>query len=356
VVKVIRYAVVGAGWISQTAFIPAVNLTGNSKIIALVSGSPERASELARKYDIPHVFDYEGYEELVESDLIDAVYIALPNPLHASFAIQAANAGKHVIVEKPIATSLPDADAMISSAKGAGVFLMTSYRLHHDIGTITALDAVRDGRIGDPLFFSAVFSFQSDLGNHRLNVEHWGGPLQDIGIYCVNSARHIFNAEPIEVSAMSTRRADDPRFSGVDDSIAVTLRFPDNRMAQFYCSFGAYSVDTYRVVGTQGTLCMDPGFRFEESMVMKLKNAHESEFVSFPHFDQFAGQISYFSECIQLGIEPSPNGEEGLADLEILFAIERAAASGVPQRLYPKSPRVGPSKGTLRMFQKNVSH
>ncbi|MNF74162.1 MULTISPECIES: Gfo/Idh/MocA family protein [unclassified Pseudomonas] len=352
----IRYAVVGAGWISQTAFIPAVNLTGNSKITALVSGSPERASELARKYDIPHVFDYEGYEELVESDLIDAVYIALPNPLHASFAIQAANAGKHVIVEKPIATSLPDADAMISTAKRSGVFLMTSYRLHHDIGTITALDAVRDGRIGDPLFFSAVFSFQSDPENHRLNVEHWGGPLQDIGIYCVNAARHIFNAEPIEVSAMSTRRADDPRFSSLDDSIAVTLKFPDNRMAQFYCSFGAYSVDTYRVVGTHGTLCMDPGFRFETSMAMKLKNAHESEFVSFPHFDHFAGQISYFSECIQVGVEPSPNGEEGLADLEVLFAIERAAASGVPQRLYPKSPRVGPSKGTLRMIEKGVSH
>lgn len=351
----IRYAVVGAGWISQTAFIPAVSVLENSKITAIVSGSQERARELAKKHDIDHVYAYEDFDELLASDIVDAVYIAVPNPLHATYAIQAAKAGKHVLVEKPIATSLPDADAMISTAKAAGVSLMTSYRLHHDVGTIAALQAIRDGRIGRPLFMSATFSFQSDFGNHRLNVEHWGGPLQDIGIYCINAARHIFEADPISVSAMSTRRSDDPRFADVDDSIAVTMRFPDNRLAQFYCSFGGYPVDSYQIVGTDGLVVMDPGFRFEQSMSMVLKSRDENEYVSFPHYDQFAGQIAYFSECIEQGKDPQPCGEEGLADLEILFAIERAAASGLPQQLALKKSRARPSEKTLRMIKRVIA-
>jgi len=348
----IRYAVVGAGWISQTAFMPAVPLTKNSQITALISGSPKRAQELACQHHIPHVASYEDFEEMLGSDLFDAVYIAVPNPLHASLAIQAATAGKHVLVEKPIATSLLDAEAMILSAKNSGVFLMTSYRLHHDIGTVTALESICDGRIGEPVFMSATFSFQSDLGNHRLNIEHWGGPLQDIGIYCVNAARHIFGAEPDLVTAMSTRRADDPRFSDVDDSIAVTLRFPGNKLAQFYCSFGAYPVDSYQVVGTEGVLVMNPGFRFEHPMVMSVKNLDQSDTRHFPHYDHFAGQISYFSDCIEAGIEPQPSGEEGLADLEILFAIERAAATGSPQHLCSKPSRKRPSLNTLRTLSR----
>lgn len=351
----IRYAVVGAGWISQTAFIPAVSLLENSVITAIVSGSSDRARQLANQHGIEHVYSYEDFDELLASDLIDAVYIAVPNPLHATYAIQAAKAGKHVLVEKPIATSLPDADAMISTAKAAGVSLMTSYRLHHDVGTIAALQAIREGRIGEPLFMSATFSFQSDIGNHRLEVEHWGGPLQDIGIYCINAARHVFEADPIAVSAMSTRRAGDPRFANVDDSIAVTLRFPGDRLAQFYCSFGAYPVDTYQVVGTDGVLNMDPGFRFEHSMAMALRSRDENEYVNFPHYDHFAGQIAYFSDCIAQGKPPQPCGEEGLADLEILFAIERAAASGLPQTLMPKKSRARPSEDTLRTIKRAVA-
>ncbi|WP_205300108.1 Gfo/Idh/MocA family protein [Pantoea sp. Tr-811] len=351
----IRYAVVGAGWISQTAFIPAVSLLENSVITAIVSGRPERARQLADEHGIEHVYSYEDFDELLSSDLVDAVYIAVPNPLHAIYAIQAAKAGKHVLVEKPIATSLSDADAMISTAKAAGVSLMTSYRLHHDVGTITALQAIREGKIGRPLFMSATFSFQSEMGNHRLDTEHWGGPLQDIGIYCINAARHVFEADPIAVSAMSTRRKDDPRFGSVDDSIAVTLKFPDDRLAQFYCSFGAYPIDTYQVVGTDGVLTMDPGFRFEHAMTMTLKSSDESEYVHFPHYDHFAGQVSYFSDCIELGVEPQPCGEEGLADLEILFAIERAAASGLPQKLSPKKSLPRPSAITLRTIKRAVA-
>jgi predicted dehydrogenase len=344
----IRYAVVGAGWISQEAFLPAVSQTGNSSVTAIVSGDAERANKLAKFYGVDQVASYAEFDALVSSADIDAVYIAVPNPLHATYAIRAANAGKHVLVEKPIATTASDAEAMIQAARDADVLLMTSYRLHNEAGTVAALDAIRDGRIGDPRHFSAHFSFQAALGNHRLNAGHWGGPLQDIGIYCVNAARHVFASEPVEAVAMTTRPADDPRFSEIDEAVAVTLRFPDNRLAQFYCSFGAAAIDTYRVVGTEGVLTMDPGFRFETPTRMVLNTKCGNETIQFLHGDHFGGQIRYFSECIQKGVAPIADGEEGLADLRALLAIEAAAKSGLPQAISTPQRNRHPTEDIVR--------
>ncbi|WP_321811825.1 MULTISPECIES: Gfo/Idh/MocA family oxidoreductase [unclassified Burkholderia] len=324
----IRYAVVGAGWISQEAFMPAVAQTGNSTIGALVSGNPDGACKLARFYGVDTIVGYDDYERMLNSDVVDAVYIAVPNPLHADYAIRAARAGKHVLVEKPMATSIADAEAMIAAAARAGVLLSTCYRLHHEAGTIAALEAIREGRIGDPKYFSGVFGFQSATGNHRLDSKNWGGPLQDIGIYCVNAARHVFSDEPVDASAITTRRSGDPRFSDIDDAIAVTLRFPRDRIAQFYCSFGTASIDMYRVLGTEGDLTMEPGFRFETPTRMVLNTKDASETMHFRHCDHFGGMIQQFSECIQRGSKPAASVEEGLADLKTLLAIEASARTG----------------------------
>jgi predicted dehydrogenase len=324
----IRYAVIGTGWISQEAFLPAVAHTGNSTITALVSGNRAGARKLAQFYGIEHVVGYEDYDQLLNDGVVDAVYIAVPNPLHASYAVRAMQAGKHVLVEKPMATTVNDAKAMIAAAKKAGVLLSTSYRLHHEAGTIAALEAIREGRIGEPRHFSGIFSFQSAAGNHRLASENWGGPLQDIGIYCVNAARHIFGDEPLEASALSTRRTTDSRFGEIDDSIAVILRFPAERVAQFYCSFGAAPVDMYRVLGSEGDLTMEPGFRFETPTRMVLNAKNSSETMQFRHCDHFGGLIQHFSDCIQKGIRPAAGVEEGMADLQVLLAIEEAARTG----------------------------
>lgn len=347
----IRYAVVGLGWISQKAFLPASTLTGNSVVTALVTGDTEKARKIAEQYGIDTVVPYENYDALLCSDLIDAVYIAVPNPMHASFAISALRHGKHVMVEKPIATSLADAEAMIRSAQQTGALLMTSYRLHHDIGTVEALKSIRSGAIGDPRFFSATFSFQSDPDNHRLRAEYWGGPLQDIGIYCINAARHVFAAEPIEVLAVISRDENDQRFREIYDSIAVTLRFPGNRLGQFYCSFAAHPLDVYRVVGTQGTISMEPGFRFEEPMAMEIESSADSKRIEFAHYDHFAGQIAYFSQCIVSGSRPIDDGEEGMADLRVLIAIERSVSTGLPVSLEPQVYRNGPSHASVRMIE-----
>ena len=324
----IRYAVVGAGWISQEAFMPAVAATGNSRMQAIVSGRRATAQQLADFHAVPEVLDYADYDALLASDRIDAVYVALPNSLHADFAIRALRAGKHVLVEKPLATSLEEARAMIAAAEASGRFLMTAYRLHTEPATLAVLEMIRQGSIGDPRFFSSSFSFQAALGNHRLKADHWGGPLQDVGVYCLNAARHVFAAEPVAVQAMASSPPNDPRFAEIGASLAVTLRFPEGKLAQFHCSFGSHMSEDYRVIGETGEILVDPGFRFESALRVTLRCEGRAEVVqTYPHVDHFAGQIAYFSDCILTGLPPEPDGREGLADMITLLAIEQAAAS-----------------------------
>ena len=183
--KKIRYAVVGTGWISQIAFMPSIAQTGNSEMTAIVSGNPANAKKLADFYGIEHIYSYDRYDEMLASGLVDAVYIALPNSMHADYAIRAAKAGVHALVEKPLAVTAEECAAMIAAADEAQVCLMTAYRLHSEPATLEAIDMIRRGEIGDPRIFSSVFSFPVGAGNHRLKAEHWGGPLQDIGVYCI---------------------------------------------------------------------------------------------------------------------------------------------------------------------------
>tara|TARA_R110002167_G_scaffold366433_1_gene596758 strand:+ start:21462 stop:22535 length:1074 start_codon:yes stop_codon:yes gene_type:complete len=349
----IRYGVVGAGWISQIAFLPGVGLTGNSKTTALVSGNREVSERLAEFYDIEHTFTYDQYDEMLAADVVDAVYIALPNSMHADYAIRAAKAGKHVIVEKPLAISAQECRAMIEAAKAAGVYLMTAYRLHNEPGTVHVLDLIRSGAIGDPRVFSSVFSFQAGRDNHRLKASHWGGPLQDIGIYCVNAVRHIFADEPVEVTAVRNQ-TDDPRFSEVEESFAATMMFPKGRVAQFVASFGAEQLDTYRIAGTEGEIAVERAYDFQSPTIVRLTRGAEVVEHVFGQTDQFAGQTAYFSDCITAGVAPESCGEEGLADVEILLALEEAAKTGAAQKIELDQRRRHPDTTMVRRFAPTV--
>lgn len=317
---------------------------------AIVSGSPETACRLAQFHAVPEVLDYSDFDALLASDRIDAVYIALPNDLHADFTIRALKAGKHVMVEKPLATSVKDGEAMIATANKSGAFLMTAYRLHNEPGTHAMLDAVRTQKIGDTIYFSATFGFQTQLGNHRLKAGHWGGALPDVGIYCLNAARHVFAAEPIAVQAMSSRPPNDARFTEIDASLAVTLKFPGERLAQFFCSFGSALSETIRIIGTTGELVLDPAFRVESAMQMRLRQGGTETIQTFPQVDHFAGQIAYFSDCIANGVPPEADGEEGLADLRVLLAIEEAARSDKTVLLAPRPFGSGIKPEMVRSF------
>ena len=335
----VRYAVVGAGWIAQQAFMPGVAQTGNSVLAGLVTGDPEKGRALAAKYGIAHVCGYDGYDALLRSGAIDAVYIATPNTLHRDHAVPALEAGIHVLCEKPLADSEESAQAMIDAARAGGAKLMVGYRLHFEPATVEALELVHSGRIGEVRLFNCTFTQQVAAANHRAKAGYWADPVADMGPYPINMARHVFQADPVEVMALSSR-GDERRFGTVPESVSVLMRFPGDRMAQFVVSYGADALDAYRIVGTEGNLHAEPGFDFMAPLQFRLTTASGTEERRFPHTDQFGGELRHFSACILEGREPQPDGEEGLADVRAVLAIQDSLRTGRPVAVEPvRRPR-----------------
>jgi predicted dehydrogenase len=345
--RTVGYAVVGLGHIAQTAVLPAFRHAGeSSRLVALVSGDAKKRKALGSRHDVP-AFRYEDLDDVLARDDVDAVYIALPNTLHAACAVRAARAGVHVLVEKPMATSEEDCRRMIDAAEESGVRLMIAYRLHFEPANLGAVEIVRSGRIGEPRFFTSEFSYQVKAGNIRVDASTGGGALWDLGPYCINAARYLFGAEPTEVFAMEAG-ARDRRFRGVPEGWSVSLRFPDERLATFTCSFGAAPTDTFRVVGSKGDVRLEPAFEYVGSLVRHLTVDEKTRVKRYPPSDQFAPEIADFSRCILEGRDPEPDGWEGLADVRIIEAALRSAREHVPVRLEPIERRRRPAAGQTR--------
>lgn len=343
----VRYAIVGAGWIAQEAFMPAVDQTGNSVMTAIITGNADAAEKLKDFYGIPQSWGYDDYDAALASGAFDAVYIALPNSMHADFAIRALKAGIHAIVEKPLAISVAECEAMIAASEESGAHLMTAYRLHCEPATVEAIKLVREGAIGSPRYFSSCFSFISDAGNHRLEAKHWGGPLQDIGVYCLNAARHVIGAEPIEAVAMQTHGSD-PRFAEVEATIAALLRFPGGEIAHFTVSFDAEATNSYRIIGTDGEIEMEQAYEFQTTPRIVLRKDGKEQVMEFNNVDHFGAQTAYFSDCILSGQKPMPDGAEGLADVRALLAIEAASKTGQAQRIEGPPMKASPDPSMVR--------
>jgi len=324
----VRYAVIGQGYISQIAVLPAFAHAGrNSELTALISDDRRKLRELGSRYRVQHLSDYRNAEDLFASGVVDAVYIALPNSMHAEWAIAAAQAGLHVLCEKPMAVTARECRAMIDVAKHAKVKLMIAYRLHFERGNLAAAQIVRSRKLGEPRSFDSQFSMQVKAGNIRLKGDLGGGPLYDIGIYCINAARAAFAAEPTHVWALETTRKD-PRFKEVPEIVSAVMRFPDDRVATFTCSFNGGDRSAYEVVGTRGSLRMDPAYEFAEGLAMEVRIGEKTHKRSFARRDQFAPQLLYFSDCVLNGREPEPSGEEGLADVRVIEALHHSMRSG----------------------------
>lgn len=333
----VRFAVIGAGWISQEAFLPAVGQTGNAEVTAIVSSSSAKARQLADFYGIEDVYDYAAFDAMAASGKVDAVYIATPNSSHCEYTLKAVKHRLHALVEKPLATSVADAESMISAAQAAGVYLMTAYRLHNDPATLRVAEMVASGIIGDARHFTSSFAFQSAPDNHRLKASHWGGPLQDVGVYCLNAARHVFRDNPVRTFAAPSFGHMDPRFREVEEGIAVTLEFSKGRMAQFYAGFGTDTLDQFQVAGTKGSIALNNAYRFGVARKLTLQHGDQLQTIDFPETDNFSGMVSYFADCIQKCAAPLADGAEGLADMAAMIAIEAAAKSQQLQAV-PKLP------------------
>ncbi len=325
----VRYAVIGLGHIAQSAVLPAfAHARQNSELAALVTNDPAKRAALGRRYNVRALYDYNGLTRCLAEESIDAAYIAAPNSEHAHFARLAAAAGVHILCEKPLGVTERECLAIIEACERAGVRLMTAYRLHFEAANLKALELVRSGRIGEPRLFMSAFSYQiKDRNNIRLTRGAGGGPLHDIGIYCINAARTLFGAEPTEVQAWELRSGDD-RFRQVAEGVTAVLRFSTNQIASFACSFGAAATGWYQLVGTKGDIRVDPAYEYAQGLRVRTTIDERTRTTPFAKRDQFAAELAYFSDCVLSGREPEPSGEEGLADVRVIRALQQSIQRG----------------------------
>ena len=297
----------------------------NSELVALISGSPTKLKDLSKKYYVEYSCSYEQFADCLKSGQIDALYVALPNNMHRAYTEAAALAGVHVLCEKPMALDEDDCKSMIATAEQARVKLMIAYRLHFESGNLHAIDIVNSSKIGKSRIFNSVFSQQVKSGNSRLQKHVGGGPIWDMGIYCINAARYLFRAEPQEVFAWN-ESSHDKRFKEVPEMTSALMRFPDNRIATFTTSFGAASRSVFEVVGTEGVLKMDPAYELAEALKAEITIDGRTTKKIFKKRDQFAPELIYFSDCILHNKQPEPSGREGLADVRIIQALAKICA------------------------------
>jgi len=326
------YAVIGLGRIAGH-FMPGVLGTTNSKITGLVSGHRDKAERIAAQYGVPSssIYNYENFDEIAHNPAIDAVYVALPNSMHAEFTIRAAKAGKHVLCEKPMSVSVAEAEAMIAACKAANVKLMIAYRCLYEPTNLKAVKLIRDGALGQVQAIESAFGYNSGPGEWRLNKKlAGGGPLMDVGIYSLNACRYLTGEEPDHFAAFASTIDHDGRFNEVEENVSWTMRFPSGIVASCNTTYGASMEGYYRVHGSKGWLEASPAFNydglhlrgeFSGTMIDELNPARDPS--------HFVAEAAHFSRNIQEGSEPRASGEEGLRDMRYITEIYRSAGIAI---------------------------
>jgi glucose-fructose oxidoreductase len=341
----LRFAVAGLGHFAQAAVLPAFARATGCELRALFSSDEAKRRALARRYAPAEAFGYDDYEDFLARGEVDAVYIATPNDQHADFAIRAARAGVHVLCEKPLAPDTGAATRIVAACKENRVKLMVAYRLHFEAGNLEAIARLQRGDIGRPRFLSTTFALQVRPGNIRTKRARGGGPLLDLGVYCVNAARYLFRAEPTSVAAIAATTPGEGRFAEIDEQVTAILKFPQERTAQLTCSFGAYDHSTVTVVGTKGVLKLEPAYDYATDIALEVQaEGKRPSRKVFTKRDQVAAELVAFARGVRGEIPLEPSGEEGLADLRVMDAITRSLESGRVEAVAAQERSHRPSK------------
>lgn len=261
----VRFAAVGLGTISDI-FMKACAQSTKCKITGLVSGHAEqKAPKYEQMYGIPakNVYSYDNFDEIAHNPEIDAVYIGLPNSLHAEYTIRAAKAGKHVLCEKPMAISSAECQQMIDACRQANVKLMIAYRVHYDPIWLQVRDLVRSGAIGELEGFQGGFYAMMPNGWRLDRKLAGGGSLFDLGIYPINTIRWIVGEEPTSYAAQVATKDPGPRYATMEESVEFSMKFPSNILASSGSSYGQNGGAYVNIDGTAGSLHVDSAFFYQ---------------------------------------------------------------------------------------------
>src|SRR6202453_122911 len=330
--KKIGYAVIGLGRIAGH-FMPGSRSTTNSQITALVSGHRDKADRIASQYSIPStcIYSYENFDQIASNPAVDAVYVALPNSMHAEYTIRAAKAGKHVLCEKPMSTSVADAERMIAACKAGNVKLMIAYRCHYEPTNLKAVRLIGDGALGQVQAIESSFGFNMGPNEWRTNKKlAGGGPVYDVGIYSLNACRYLTGEEPQHVSAYASTIDHDMRFGEVEENVSWTMRFPSGIVASCATTYGANMPGYFRVYGSKGWLEVDNAFVYEGlHLRADYQGTQIDELNPARDPSHFQAEAEHFSHCIQNNLEPQSPGEEGLRDMKYITEIYRSAGISI---------------------------
>jgi predicted dehydrogenase len=332
--KKFGFAMVGLGRISMQHLAPSLKTSTKAKVTGLVSGHRDKADKMAAEYGIPakNIYSYENFDAIADNKDIDAVYIALPNSMHAEYTIRAAKAGKHVLCEKPMATTVADAEAMIAACKKANRKLVIAYRCQLEPTNLRAIELIRSGKLGKIQAIESANGFNIRAGEWRLNMKlAGGGPLMDMGVYSLNACRYLLGEEPGEIKADWSVIDKDGRFNEVEENIAWSMKFPSGAVASCNTTYGANMPGFYRVHGNRGMIHMEPAFGYEG---LRLTARIQGEpAIDEPSTEkdpaQFTREADHLVDSIVSGKEPKISGQEGLLDMKYMTEIYRSSGRRV---------------------------
>jgi predicted dehydrogenase len=336
----VGYAVVGLGHLALENILPAITACKKSKLVALVSGNAEKMKKVASQYGVKakNCYSYKNYDDLKNNKEVEIIYIVLPNGLHKEFVVRGAKAGKHILCEKPMATSSAECREMIEACNQAGVKLMVAYRIQYEPHNRKLREMVKQKAFGPAKLIEASNSQSS------ANPQHWrhkkalagGGALPDIGLYCLNTIRFILNEEPAEVFAYQYSTPGNPLFTEVEELVSWQMRFPSGLIANCTTDYNVHESRRYRVLCEKGWLNMDKAFAYKGQILSSAKAEGKLELqqdIGIAEVDQFSVEMDHFADCVINNKKPFTPGEEGLQDHLLMEAIYRSAQQGVPVKI-----------------------
>jgi D-xylose 1-dehydrogenase (NADP+, D-xylono-1,5-lactone-forming) len=314
----ISFGILGCARICRRGMIEGIRSSGAAILAAIASRQSETARRWACEFNIPHA--YTSYDALLEDRTIDAVYIPLPNDLHAEYTLKAAERGKHVLCEKPLARSVDEAAQMVAAARRHGVVLMEAFMWRHHPRIRHARQMVARGELGELRLVKMDFSFDIDRADWRLQAAQGGGALFDLGCYGINAARLFFGAEPIEVTGWSREHS-----TGVDMTDAFCLRFPNGAAALIDCSFECPYRNQLELVGTKAAIELPEGVLPPAQSQLLIHKENTVETIPFGPAHQYTEQVKAFCTSIERGALVAP-AEDGLANMQALENVRKRLA------------------------------
>ena len=325
------WAIVGLGSLSINQILPAFAKCEKSRVVAFVSGHPDKANKLALRYgvDPKNIYNYQNYDSIRDNAEVDIIYIVLPNGMHAEYTIRGMQAGKHVLCEKPTANWPTDCQDMIGAGHKTNRKLMVAYRLRYEPFNQEMIRMARSQELGK------LKVLLCDTGFHIGDPTQWrlkrdlagGGSMMDIGIYSLNASRYISGEEPVEVNAFMYSTPGDEHFKEVEETVMFQLLFPSGVLANCSSSYGYSGQARYRAVTDQGWFELEPAQHYA-GLRMRVNRGNKLEEVILPQRDHFAAEMDHMSECVMDNKEPLTPGEEGLRDIKLITSIYDAAKTG----------------------------